>query len=139
MKKFIIYFFLVSIIASCKKDKVCNLDVGGFSGSYKISSVRYKATPASAEVDYFTTLFSDPCERDNLYTFNANGTYSFTDAGIICVPPDTDSGPWTLAGNTLTVDGDPANVDQFSCSAFTISQAGVLVLGDKVTFVFTRQ
>ncbi|MBK7560084.1 MAG: hypothetical protein IPI68_00875 [Chitinophagaceae bacterium] len=52
MKKFIIYFFLVSIIASCKKDKVCNLDVGGFSGSYKISSV-----------------------RDDLYTFNANGTY----------------------------------------------------------------
>ena len=111
MKKFIFYFFLVTMVASCKKDKVCNLDLAGVSGTYKITAIRYKATPASAEVEYFNILFTDPCDRDDLYTFNANGTYLFADAGVICAPPNSDSGVWTLSGNTMSIDGDPGNVD----------------------------
>ena len=141
MKKLIIILFTISIFASCSKDndKTCTLSVTAVAGSYKITAVRYKATPASSEVDYYNLFFTDVCERDDIISLNAAGTYTFTDAGVKCVPPGDDSGLWSLSGNTVTVDGEASNVDSFSCSTLTVSSADVYSLGDKLILVLTRQ
>ena len=77
-----------SFVSSCKKkDKVntCTLNEANFSGSYKIESVKYKASPTSPEIDG-TSLFFDPCELDDVTTFNTNHTYTYADAGTACAP-----------------------------------------------------
>ena len=77
MRKLIIILFAFSLFTSCKKDKdkTCALSVTAVAGNYKITAIRYKATPASAETDYFNIFFTDPCERDDVFSYNANGTY----------------------------------------------------------------
>ncbi len=140
MKRTIAFLFLVTVFVSCNKDKNenCSLSVNAVAGNHKISAVRYKATPSSAEVDYYTTLYTEPCERDDVFTFNSNGTYVFTDAGIVCTPSNSDNGTWSLSGNTVTIDGDAANVDNFNCTTLTVSMSDFFAPGDKIIIVFTR-
>ena len=141
MRKLIIILFAFSLFTSCNKDKdkTCALSVTAVAGNYKITAIRYKATPTSAETDYFNTFFPDACKRDDVISFNANGTYIFTDVGVRCTPPGDDSGIWTLTNNVLTIDGSAANVDAFSCSGMTVSRSDVIDPGDKLIFVFTKQ
>ena len=107
MRKLIIILFAFSLFTSCKKDKdkTCALSVTAVAGNYKITAIRYKATPTSAETDYFNIFFSDPCERDDVFSFNANGTYILTDAGVRCSPPGDDSGLWSLTINSKGIVG----------------------------------
>ena len=51
-----------SFVSSCKKkDKAntCTLNEANFSGSYKVESAKYKASPTSPEIDG-TSLFLIP-------------------------------------------------------------------------------
>ena len=141
MKKILASCLVVALFISCNKNKDddCTLSTNAVSGNHRITAVRYKATPAAAEVDYYTSLYTDPCERDDVFNFNSNGTYVFTDAGIVCSPSNSDNGTWSLSGNTVTIDGDPANVDNFNCTTLTVSMSDFFVVGDKITIVFTRQ
>ena len=140
MKKILASCLIVSLLISCKKDKKedCTLSMAAISGNHKITAVRYKATPASPEVDYYNSIYTDPCERDDVFSFNANGTYVFTDAGVVCTPSNSDTGNWSQSGNTVTIDGDAANVESFNCTTLTVSLTGYFVAGDKITIVFTR-
>jgi len=141
MKKLIICSLFFAVLASCKKnqDKTCSLGTASVSGSYKATAARYKATPTSPETDYYNQLYPDACEKDDIITLNVNGTYIFNDAGIKCSPPGDDTGIWSLSGNTVTIDGDPANVDNFNCSTMTLSISDVVNIGDKLILVLTRQ
>ena len=141
MKKLLFLSFTIAFFVSCKKnkDETCTLSVSALSGNHKITAVRYKATPAAAEVDYYATFFPDACDRDDIITLNSNGTYAVTDAGVVCVPSNSDSGVWSLSGNTVTIDGDAANVDAFTCTTITLGQSGVFVVDDKLILVLTRQ
>jgi hypothetical protein len=113
--------------------------MAGIAGTYRVTAVKYKASSSSAEQDYYNFVFSDPCERDDTHTFNANGTYIFTDAGTKCVPPGDFTSNWTLSGNTMTVDGDPGNIESFNCSTLVVSSTDAIIVGDKITVTFTRQ
>ena len=139
MRKLIIILFAFSLFTSCNKDKTCALSVTAVAGNFKITAVKYKATPTSAEEDYFNIIFTDACERDDVISFNANGTYILTDAGVRCSPPGDDTGAWALSGNTFTVDGEAYNVDSFNCSTLTASVTGAINPGDKLTLTLTRQ
>jgi len=143
MKKSLIFSFGLFFLLSCKKKDApaptCNRDVAGISGTYKITAIRYKATPTATEVDYYAFLLPNPCDKDDLYAFNSNGTYVINDAGIICVPSNSYNSTWSLSGNIITIDGDPGNIDNFSCSTLTVSASDALVTGDKLIVVFTRQ
>jgi hypothetical protein len=141
MKQLLFFSFGLIFLFSCKKeaDKTCNRDLAGISGTYKVTSASYKATPAAAEVDYYSILYSDACEKDDVFVFNANGSFAYNDAGIACSPSGSYTGIWSLSGNTMTVDGDPGNIDDFNCSSLTISGADIKVAGDKIIIVFSRQ
>ncbi|MEP6597536.1 MAG: lipocalin family protein, partial [Ginsengibacter sp.] len=95
-----------SFVSSCKKDdkpNTCALTEANLAGSYKVESIKYKLTPTSSEVD--GSFAFEPCELDDVTTFNTNHTYTYTDAGTACDPKGDDTGTWSLVGDSLIVDG----------------------------------
>ena len=89
MKKLFYPLSLLLWLQQVVKDKetVCNLDAAGIVGSYKITSVLYKADASTPEVDLFTLYAA--CEKDDIIKLNAGGTVTYQDAGTVCTPPVT--------------------------------------------------
>ena len=141
MKKLLFIFFSALFLFSCKKDKdaTCTTTAASIAGAYKITAVTYRASATSPETDYFSIVFSDACERDDVFTFDVNGTYLLTDAGIVCSPPNTDNGNWSISGNTMTLDGDPASIESYNCQTLVLLQTDVQAAGDRFKITFTRQ
>ena len=140
MKKLILFVLLVSLFAACKKkDKTCKQDMAGISGSHRITAVTYKTSASGAEQDYYNQVYPDACQRDDLLILNSDGTYTFTDAGVKCVPAGDDTGTWSISGNVATIDGQPFPIQSFNCSTFVILGADFNVPGDQIKYTFTRQ
>lgn len=108
----------VLIFSGCGKDdaKTCDLNAANVAGSYKVTSVLFNGLEVLNDDNFYPA-----CERDDVYTLNANGTYTYTDAGTVCDPAGDDSGTWSFSGSTLTVDGDDAAVSDFTCSGFKVT------------------
>ncbi len=119
MKKNLIAIMAIATLisfASCKKteDATCTLSSASLIGTYKVSSVKVNGVDV-------TSIIIDACQRDDTYTFNVNGSYVTTDAGVVCTPNNNDSSTWSLAGNTLIFDGDTATISDFTCNGFTVT------------------
>ena len=141
MKKLFVFAFILGFtFMSCKKDKdkSCDLTEQNIQGSYKLTSFKYKASSTTPEIDALNTLL-EPCKRDDIVTLLANKTYQYKDAGTQCQPNGDEDGTWSLTGNTLYLDGDPADIGNFSCSGFTISTTDYYQDGDKVTMTYQKQ
>ena len=141
MKRLTIIMLFIGFILSCKKndDSSCKTDTASIAGSYKITAVTYKANSSSSEMDYFNILFPDACDRDNVTTLNANGTYLLKDAGVVCSPPDDDNGTWSSSATTMNVDGDIYIIESFNCKTLILSITDVQTTGDKLKITLTRQ
>lgn len=135
MKKILLLAtFGIFVMSSCNKDDDnCETNVTTVSGTYKLTSLKYKAS-GQPEVDLFA--FMDACEKDDLTVLNANGTYAYQDAGTACDPNGSFSGTWSLSGSTITVDGDTGTLQSFDCSTlvFYVEDAG-----DRLTFTYVKQ
>lgn len=105
------------MLSGCKKDddNNCDLSVANLAGSYKITSVLENG------VETHNTSNYDPCELDDLIIFNTDGTYDYSDVGTVCSPSGDDGGTWSLSGNTLSIDGEDADVSQFTCSGLKVT------------------
>ncbi len=137
MKKILILIAFSGILfTSCKKDKSCDLNSASLAGSYQITSLKYKQTPTSAEIDVLPSF--NACERDDIYTFNANGTFTYQDAGTICTINGSFTDTWSLSGTTLVYDGENYNVAGFNCDNMVLTQSNVNVNGDVLTGTFVR-
>ncbi|MEO6405744.1 MAG: lipocalin family protein [Ferruginibacter sp.] len=124
------------LFSSCKKDNNCDLNSASVAGSYKITSLKYKQTPSSPEVDLYNSLSA--CEKDDIYIFDSNGSFNYQDAGTICNPSGSYNSSWSLSGNTLTYDGDAYNVSSFNCSNMSLTGNSLFVSGDVATATFVR-
>ena len=140
MKKTTIFIFFVVLVFSCKEKPLeCSTSVANISGSYRVTAYGYKQTPTSPEEDYYPIIFPDDCDRDDIYTFLSNGTYQMKDAGLVCSPPDDETGTWTFDGNALTIDGYPAAIQSFDCKTLIISTADINVPGDKLKITMIKK
>jgi hypothetical protein len=140
MKKLIILLLPVLLILSCKKDKdpSCKTDAASIAGPYKVTGVTYKPDASSPETDYYNILFPDACDRDDILTFNINGTYLLKDAGVVCSPSNDDNGTWALSGTTMQIDGDPSTVESFNCKTLVLSNTDIQT-GEKLKITLARQ
>lgn len=140
MKKTTIFLFCVVLLFSCKDKPVeCTKSVANISGPYRVTAYGYKQTPTSPEEDYYPIIFPDACDRDDIYTFRTNGTYEMKDAGLVCSPPDDETGTWTFAANAMTIDGLPATIESFDCKTLIISTTDLNVAGDKLKITMIKQ
>lgn len=136
--------FSVLLLLSCNSRKdtpapPCTTSAAAIAGPYKITAATYKSSPTAAEIDYYNILF-DPCEQDDIYTFNAAGTYQIADAGLICNPPGNANRTWSLTNSTsMIIDGDPVSLESFDCKKLIIGNADIQVPGDKLKLTLTRQ
>ena len=143
MKKF--YLMLtICAVASCSKDddnnnpSNCSLSETNLAGSYRLTSVTYKASSTSSEVNYIDETF-EPCQKDDVITLKSDHTYNHGDEGTACSPADNYSATWSLSGNSLVVDGAASPLEDFNCHSFSIIQNDTEVPGDKLTLVYTKQ
>ena len=140
MKK-IIFLTLIaaSLATACKKNPTCETNQTSISGAYKITAATYKASNSSAEIDYFNTLFPDACDRDNVYTFQTNGTYQIKDAGVVCTPNGDDNGTWSFASaNNMIIDGDPVILESFDCKTLVMVNTDVQTASDRLKLTLTK-
>ena len=144
MKKTICYLSIFALsFTACKKssdsNNTCTVSEAAIVGSYKITSVKYKANAATAEVEIFTNpVYFDVCDRDDIYIFNANHTAVTQDAGVVCTPSNAYSTTWSYAGSIFTYDGDVYSVDSFTCTSYSVSSSAYFTAGDKITIYFVR-
>lgn len=141
MKKIISLTLTVALFfTACKKDPTCETNQASIAGAYKITAVTYKASAASAEIDYFNILFSDACDRDNVYTFQTNSTYQIKDAGTICSPNGDDNGTWSfVSASSIIIDGDPITLESFNCKTLVMVNLDTQVTGDRLKLTLTKQ
>ncbi len=138
MNKTTVFIASIALFLSCKKDPAsCATTVASIAGSYKIAAYTYKQSASSPEIDYYPMLFPDACERDDVISFNADGTYQKTDVGMVCSPPENDNGTWSLLGNALTIDGAQNGIESFDCKTLVLFNTDLLISGDilKITLV----
>ena len=145
MKSTLVLFstFLL-VLASCKKDgdddgggSGCSTTVATVSGKYKITSMKYKQTPTSAEIDMFSAL--NDCEKDDFTILNSNGTLAVQDAGTVCSPTTAYSSTWSLGSGTIVINSKVGIIDNFDCDILTVSTSGIFVAGDKMTVTYDKQ
>jgi hypothetical protein len=132
----------VFLFSACKKDPTeptCAKNMASISGAYKITAATYKASPTAAEIDFLNTLFPDACQRDDLYTFKNDGTYTILDVGTVCNPNNSDNGTWAVTGDNMQVDGDPTTIDGFDCKTLVIANTDIMTNGDRLKLTLTKQ
>lgn len=138
MKKLLFAIAVLALGSSCKKDKdkTCDLNAGSLVGTYKTTSIKYKASASATEVDEFASY--DACEKDDLVKFNSNNTVDYIDAGTVCTPSGDDNGVWALSGSTLNLDGGIYTITSFDCNGMTLTYAGTTP-GELTTITVVRQ
>jgi len=140
MKKIItLTAFLTIIFSSCKKaelvpESTCLLSASNLLGTYKITSILYKSSPQTPEIDYF--MYYDECKKDNLLIINSNNTYIISEGATACSPTTTESGNWNLNQNSFTMNSELGSVTDFSCTGMKIKK----VYGaEETTIILAKQ
>jgi hypothetical protein len=95
-------FFIATIVAillvACKKSENTSnaRTVQNLSGSYTLTSLIWTSNGVS--VDVYDSL--PPCEKDNTFRLDPDGSAHSIDTGVPCNPPDADSlTNWSLSPN----------------------------------------
>ncbi|HSQ44498.1 MAG TPA: lipocalin family protein [Ginsengibacter sp.] len=126
---------------ACKKDKqnnpYCVLNETNLAGTYKYGAVTYKASPTSSAVNASALL--DSCSIDDVITLGANHMYTYTDAGMKCVPSGDGTGTWSLQGNIFNASSDSGPIENFTCTSFTVANADFFNTGDTLLITFKKQ
>ncbi|UEG49219.1 lipocalin family protein [Ferruginibacter lapsinanis] len=147
MKKVFLFLSLAAItIISCKKEatKSCPTSMADLAGTYSFVKVESGGGGTYSDV---TSYYTEACERDNKLTLNANGTYTYTDAGTVCTTDESSTGNWDIdiTGHLNIGSVGPFNLDDltiisFDCSTL-VAEADFGTVGStpiKVRFTFRK-
>ena len=132
-------FLTVLFFSACKKEEdnnSCTTSVASLSGTYKVVAATYTA-PGLPNQDAYAML--DACEKDDLQVLNANGSFTYQDAGTVCNPNGTYTGTWSLSGSTITLDGEVGTIQSFNCDRLVIYASVGFITGDKLTTTLEKQ
>jgi hypothetical protein len=93
---------LVFFTNSCsKKNSSVTPTIASIAGTYTYTETAQKTSgPVYNPLDSL-----DACKKDDEIKFNTDSTYNYIDAGIVCSPPDSYTGTWTLPNSTTLLLG----------------------------------
>jgi hypothetical protein len=144
MKRVIISLIAVSTMFSCKKSESvdtpqCPVNTTTVAGTYTLESVSYKSAPDAASEDYFATLAD--CQKDDTYTFAADGSINLNDVGVNCGLPPSPAESWAIEDNATNfrLADNLYLIESFDCTKLVISKKDVTILGDKETRIYKKQ
>ena len=136
MKNICIIFFAAITIAGCGKSTsgtVTPVTMLSLAGNYKITA----ATVAGLDI---LSSYVVPCQVDDVYTLNADGTYAIADLGTACTPTSAVSGTWSLSNGQITIGTQVFTLTKFDgakIEATTVGMQGGYTV--TVTVIFTKQ
>lgn len=116
MKKIVPALLLLFLIvnSSCKKEtEALPITKENIVGSWQMTTKKMSAT-GIPEQDAFTNM--DECERDNLYVFNPDDTFSYFDSGVTCDMYEHFLGLWELDGQAITFMGQTGSITKLKKS-----------------------
>src|SRR3954454_6692492 len=99
MKKLLSLIIAIAIFSCSKNDDDNNssaITMENLAGNYKVTSAKVNG------IDVLNTYLPS-CQQDDIYTLNADNTYTITDAGTTCTPSSDTTGTWSLSGNVITI------------------------------------
>jgi hypothetical protein len=103
MKKTIVALSMLTVVfVSCKKDdkdEQIAPTIANLTGSYKVTAATAAGTNVFNNSNEGLNQF-ESCERDDVYTLNADLTAVRTDAGTQCDPVNNGAGTWNLTNST---------------------------------------
>ncbi|RYY99364.1 MAG: hypothetical protein EOO11_05185 [Chitinophagaceae bacterium] len=138
--KRLLYAGLLLAAISCKKDK--DEDVVTTTPTREQLVGTYLQTAELTDgVNTWTTAEYEPCEMDDTYSFNADGTFVQTDAGSTCTGGGGSfTGDWTINGSTLSINGFGATVLRFDGRTLVVRSTENINGTNTVTDItFTKQ
>ena len=110
------------IFASCKKDDDKSRTELLTQSNWKLVSDQEKAGSAPWE-EYIDDY--DPCELDNYFKFNTNGSVVLDEGPTKCDPtdPQTETGNWSFESNEsrLNLDGYVVDIEELNGSTLTFT------------------
>lgn len=124
---FVFLTSLIFIFSSCKKNEntpTCTPSQASIAGNWTMYKVTYKASGSNTEVAATNDLYAT-CRLDNVVAFNASGTYTETDGGVVCSPSSAGTGTWAYNGSNITINGVPFLVESYSCSDIKLSTQSI--------------
>jgi hypothetical protein len=122
MKKLFILLTAIMIAGtfqSCKKDS----DSTSTDNKSILISYGWILTDIQFDGQSFWS-FMDDCDKDNVLTFNANGTTTEEGGALKCDPNEVfETGTWEMINNTtVEIDGDILKIESISSSNMILSQ-----------------
>lgn len=111
MKKFILFALCaVSFFTQCKKEDVLTPSELLAKGPWKVVSIVVSPGIDDGTGKIITDIFSkfENCEKDDLFIYKADGSYSFEEGATKCDPADAqiwETGKWSISadGKLLTI------------------------------------
>ena len=105
MKKLLFGLFALTLLATaCKKEKdEVLLTKENIAGTYKLMSIKVSLN-GSPEMDADDRQI---CEKDDLYKLNADNSFNYVDAGVVCDPAGDLSATWQLNDKQLVSETYP--------------------------------
>src|SRR5215218_8798157 len=89
IKNILPFLGLFIMLLSCSKEKASKSTIENIAGSYKL--LKYEAAAGSTFSD-----FTRDCEKDNIYQFGLDSTYTILDEGVPCSPSGNLNAKWWL-------------------------------------------
>jgi len=142
-KLLILLLAAATVITSCSKDDDDNSGGGGggttpVTNTSKLCNKNWKIQSAKFNGVDITNQFFEPCDLDNFFRFNTNGTYTADEGATKCdtANPQTDTGTWSWAASEtkLVLDGDTSDVLTNSGTALKLGITDPTVGTVEITF-----
>jgi hypothetical protein len=140
MKTIVPYLLIAFIFSafSCS-DKNDGNDCPGITqaaiaGNYRLTALTYRQSSGGQDQNY---LFVEPCHSNDIYMFNANGSFSIQDVAPTCT--STISGGWSITGSTLVIEFENFPISSFNCTTLVFYETNFITAGDRLTYTLTRQ
>jgi hypothetical protein len=141
MKK-VLFTLLVGslVLGSCKKKDddtppVCEKTAAGIAGNYKVTKIEINTGAGFSDV---TNVFFDACEKDDVYKFNANGTFEYQDAGTVCSPSGSGTGTWSVTNGKLTAVTNTGNSIDFISATINSNDCTTIVVEETQQGIGTK-
>ena len=94
--------------------------VVNISGTYGLKALTW--TYLGTTINVYDSL--EAREKDDLYTFNSNLTFTAKDAGIVCAPPGDVSTTWALRNDSIFLNGSTNGAKIKSFDGTTLIMTG---------------
>ena len=101
-----------SLLTSCTKSAAkAPISVSTISGTYTLTDLRMAATGVP-EQDAYNTV--QDCEKDDLYEFKSDSSFTRVDTGVVCEPSNGNyEGTWKLDGDQISFYGQTGTITRF--------------------------